>query len=172
MSGGSKWNSAGSWASDPRFLFTLRTRHPYYPRPQAICIALIGRECETLTGIESGQTALQQLVRSALNVLAACEGASNTCVSEYFGASRDTVVTERLRFAEAQPCLQKARPERICEAMEVLLADRPRSGATPSFSAEGIAPMVALVWLDLLSLGRRVSHWPRGSWPTRSKRKA
>ncbi len=98
-------------------------------------------------------------MRRASIVLRADACASNTAIATELGITRDTVITWRSRFAEAQPRLAEIPSEKLGAEIEAVLGDRPRSGAPPTFSAEEVAQVLALACRDPEEVGRPISHW-------------
>lgn len=129
------------------------------PGPNPISIDLSPRQREALNRITRRQLAPQNLLRRVRIVLEAGQGRSNTAIADRLQINRDTVITWRRRYAEAQPDLEKTPPDRLGGAIESVLADRPRSGAPPTFSAEEVAQIMALACRDPGETGRAVTHW-------------
>lgn len=129
------------------------------PGPNPVSIDLSPRQREALHRMMRRQLAPQRLVRRARIVLEADQGASNTAIADRLQINRDTVITWRRRYAEAQPDLKDLPPEKLGAAIEALLADQPRSGAPPTFSAEEVVQIMALACRDPQTTGRPISHW-------------
>jgi putative transposase len=129
------------------------------PGPNPVSIDLSPRQREALNRITRRQLAPQNLLRRVRIVLEASEGRSNMAIAERLRVNRDTVITWRRRYAEAQPDLEETPSEKLSGAIESVLADRPRSGAPPTFSAEEVAQIMALACRDPEETGRAVSHW-------------
>jgi len=132
------------------------------PGPNPVSIDLPPRQWEALHRIMRRQLAPQRLVRRARIVLEADQGASNTAIADRLQINRDTVITWRRRYAEAQPDLKDLPSEKLGETIEAVLADRPRSGAPPTFSPEEVAQIMALACRDPEETGRPISHWTPG----------
>lgn len=129
------------------------------PGPNPVPIDLSSQQREALDRIIRRQLAPQRLVRRARIVLEASQEASNTGIANRLQVNRDTVITWRRRYAESQPVLKDLPPDQLGEAIESVLADWPRSGAPPTFSAEEVAQIMALACQDPETTGRPTSHW-------------
>lgn len=129
------------------------------PGPNPVSIDLSSQQQEALHRIMRRHLAPQRLVRRARIILEAGQEASNTAIANRLQLNRDTVITWRRRYAEAQPILKDLPPDRLGAAIESVLADRPRSGAPPTFSAEEVTQIMALACRDPETTGRPISHW-------------
>lgn len=129
------------------------------PGPNPVSIELSTREREALNRIVRRQLAPQNLLRRVRIVLEASQGRSNTAIADRLQINRDTVITWRRRYSEAQPDWEEVPSEKLGEVIESVLADRPRSGAPPTFSPEAVAQIMALACRDPEETGRPTSHW-------------
>ncbi len=133
------------------------------PGPKPDSIDLTPRQRAILQHLVRCQKSAQLLVRRANILLAADLGATNEQIAQQLGFLRNTVLTWRKRWALAAESLalveaaetDKSLTNRIME----LLADSPRCGTPPTFSAEQICQMVALACEDPNASGRPISHW-------------
>lgn len=130
--------------------------------PKPVFIELPPCQREALKRITRRHLAPQNLLRRVHIVLEANRGRSNTAIAERLAINRDTAATWRRHYAEAQPDLEEAPSEKLGEAIELVLADRPRSGAPPTFSSEEVAQIMALACRDPEETGRPISHWTSG----------
>jgi transposase len=133
------------------------------------------------------QTSPQRLVRRLQIVLAAAAGLNNAVIARQVGWDRATVRTWRARWLLAAPRLEAAvvagDDDRVLARMvSDALADAPRPGAPPTFTAEQVVQLVALACEPPPDSDRPVSHWTarevaeeavkRGIVPTISPRSA
>src|SRR5215211_4906748 len=132
------------------------------PRPQPIILTEAQRKM--LMHLARRRNSTQGLVRRARIVLAAAEGYNNEQIANRLGINRETARLwrgvwleneERLGVAEEAG----ARELHRCIEEEVL-ADRPRSGAPPTFTPEQVCQIVALACeAPSEESGRPVTHW-------------
>lgn len=133
------------------------------PGPKPFFIALTNRQRTILQQLVRRPTCPQHLVWRANIILTADASITNEQIAQQLGLNRLTVRTWRNRWAMAAESLalaeacedDKALTQRITD----LLADLPRSGAPPTFSAEQICQIVALACEDPQDCGRPISHW-------------
>ena len=134
------------------------------PGPQPPSISLTDRQRKMLVHLTRRATTTQRLARRARIVLAAAEGANNEQIARGLGLNRETVRLWRRAWLEGAQRLKAAEEEadektlRRCIEEEVL-ADRPRSGAPPTFTPEQICRIVALACEDPEASGKPVTHW-------------
>lgn len=131
------------------------------PGPNPAPFQLPPRQREALKRIERRQLAPQNLVRRMRIVLEVSRGTSNTAIAERLHVNRNTVITWRGRYAEAQSQLADLASDQLGEAIDALLADQPRSGAPPTFSAEEMAQIMALACQDPQTPADRSATGPR-----------
>jgi putative transposase len=100
------------------------------------------------------------LVKRSQIILGAASGLSITAQSETMGMERNSVQKWRERW-QAGPSRRAAALEmgKLREAIEQTLADQPRSGVPPTFSAEQIVQIVAIACEQPEASGYPVSHW-------------
>jgi hypothetical protein len=113
---------------------------------------------ETLQRQASCPQALALRVRI---VLGAADGQRNQPLAATLGCSGPTVRTWRARWAaaEAELAAVETEPSRLRQVITQLLADAPRSGTPPTFSAEQIVAIVNLACTSPRVLGRPIDAW-------------
>jgi transposase len=114
------------------------------PAPRARQISLTATERHRLTMLACSRTAPYQQVIRARIVLDAAHGYSNTEIARRHGVVVDTVRTWRGRYAD----------EGVAG-----LADRPRSGRPPTFTAVQVAEVKALACQLPAETGLPLSRW-------------
>jgi putative transposase len=80
------------------------------------------------------------------------------------GMTRNTVIKWRGRWQDNQDRVDALEDAEVSEkdvreAVENILADAPRSGAPPTFTAEQVVQIVAIACEDPARSGRPVTHW-------------
>ena len=132
------------------------------PKPPPI--ALTPRQRALLERLTRRQSAPQHLVRRARVILLAATGLPNTHIAATLGLDRTQVGLWRARWAAdaarlaAIEAAHAADPP-LSQALEALLADAPRPGTPPTFSAEQVVQIVALACEPPADSGRPISHW-------------
>jgi putative transposase len=104
------------------------------------------------------------LVTRAKVILRAAGGESNSQIGREMGMTRNTVIKWRGRWGDHQDRVDALEEAEVCEqevreAVENILADAPRSGAPPTFTAEQVVQIVAIACEDPAQSGRPVTHW-------------
>jgi putative transposase len=145
------------------------------PKPPPIL--LTPTQLDALQRLKRRQRSPQRLVRRVRIILEAASGTNNAQIARLLGIERGQVRTWRKRWLESAPRLQEAaeREEKekagdgesssssssalITAVIEEVLADEPRSGTPPIFSAEQVVRIVALACEDPRDCGRPVTHW-------------
>lgn len=86
------------------------------------------------------------VVQRACIVLQAASGKKNTEISLAFGLDEDAVGLWRRRWLAGEEELRRheGRDKPLCEAIACLLADVPRPGCPPTFTAEQVCQLIAL----------------------------
>ncbi len=134
------------------------------PGPLPPSITLTDRQRKMLVHLRRRATTTQRLARRARIVLAAADGANNEQIARELGLNRETVRLWRRAWLEGVERLQAVQEEagertlRRCIEEEVL-ADRPRSGAPPTFTPEQVCQIVAVACEEPQGSGRPVTHW-------------
>jgi transposase len=122
------------------------------PRQRAVLERLVRRA-----------TSSQALARRARIVLRAARGERNRPLAEDLGVDRETVRLWRDRWAAAAGRLARLEAEAddraLLAAIRAVLADEPRPGGPPRFSAEQVCRVIALACEAPAASGRPVSHW-------------
>jgi putative transposase len=144
------------------------------PKPPPIL--LTPTQLDALQRLKRRQRSPQRLVRRVRIILEAASGTNNAQIAQLLGIDRGQVRTWRKRWLESAPRLQEAaeREEKekagdgessssssalITAVIEEVLADEPRSGTPPIFSAEQVVRIVALACEAPRDCGRPVTHW-------------
>jgi putative transposase len=157
------------------------------PGPAPAPVVLSARLRDVLEHLVRRQTSPQRLVRRLQIVLAAADGLTNEAIARRDGLERGTVRTWRARWLGAAPRLEAAvaagdDDRGLARLVAAALADAPRSGAPPTFTAEQVVQIVAVACEPPPGSDRPVSHWTarelaeeavhRGIVPTLSPRSA
>jgi len=131
------------------------------PRPQPI--VLTERQRKMLVHLARRATTTQRLGRRARIVLAAAEGYNNEQIARRLVINRETARLWRRVWLEAQEqrlaAVEELSEKELKRCIEGVLADRPRSGAPPTFTPEQICKIVALACESPEASGRPVTHW-------------
>lgn len=122
-------------------------------------IDLTDAEVRALARITRRHTAPQSLARRARIILRMHDGAGNTAIARESGLSVRTVEMWRSRWRATQAARRDADAEHIEALVERDLADAPRSGAPPTFTAEQVAQIIALGLRPPEDVDRPVTHW-------------
>ena len=103
----------------------------------------------------------QALVRRIQIVLAAAAGLPNEQIAQQCACSPKTVRRWRARWAAAEPDLaaMEADDPALPTLMAEVLADAPRPGAPPTFSAEQVVQIIAMACTPPADSGRPVDAW-------------
>lgn len=118
------------------------------PRLQARPVVVSERERVQLETLVRRQSCPQQLALRARIILAAADGEEVRSTMRRLGVARSTVQQWRRRWAT----------QRRGSVVE-RLADAPRPGTPPIFSAEQICAIVALACEPPSASGRPITHW-------------
>lgn len=136
-------------------------RTPRGPQPTRICVT------------EKQRAALQEIVRGRLSpqsealrariILEADSGARNGHIADNLHIERQTVRLWRNRWADKAEILEQIESKedykKLCNAIRDVLADDPRSGCPPKFTAEHICRITALACTSPADSDRPISHW-------------
>jgi putative transposase len=127
--------------------------------PQAIAITDAQRTI--LEQIVRRQTSPQHQVRRARIVLLAAAGETNQRIAARLEVHREMVSVWRGRWASAQARLTAAEQtgDDLAAIIADVLADAPRPGTPPTFSAEQVVQIVALACTDPAASGRPITQW-------------
>ena len=104
------------------------------------------------------------LVTRAKVILRAAGGESNSQIGREMGMTRNSVIKWRGRWGNNQDrvdALEDAEvsEKEVREVVENILADAPRSGTPPTFTAEQVVQIVAIACEDPARSGRPVTDW-------------
>ena len=137
------------------------------PGPAPPPIHLTERQQHLLEKLRRASSTEQRLAQRAEIILTTGQTrASNQHVARRLGLCRQTVGKWRQRWAEAAEALAAAElggddDKTLLRHIEATLADTPRPGAPPGFSAEAIVEIVALACEDPAESARPVTHWTK-----------
>lgn len=132
------------------------------PGPTPTPILLTPQQETLLHRITQRHTAPQRLVRRARLILLAGQGLNNAQIARKLDLGLKTVKRWRARWLEALPKLEAAAQAdgaHLRPCIAETLADEPRPGAPPGFSAEQVAQIFALACQAPEQIGRPVTHW-------------
>jgi putative transposase len=132
--------------------------------PKLATIELTERQTALLQRIIRRHCAPQRLVRRAQVILLAADGLPNAHIARRLDWDRNQVSTWRCRWLAAADLLCAAEAadqndKQLLLTIEGQLADQPRPGAPPKFSAEEVVQIVALSCEPPADSGRPISHW-------------
>jgi putative transposase len=132
--------------------------------PQPPAVVLSDRLRGVLEHLARCHTSPQRLVRRLQIVLAAADGRNNEQIARHLDLHCATARTWRTRWLVLAPRLEAAvaagDDDRLLACLVTdALADAPRSGAPPTFSAEQVVQLVALACEPPPGSDRPVSHW-------------
>ena len=129
------------------------------PKP----VTLTDRQRAELERIARRATAPQREVTRTKIILAAAEGDSNIQIARALGIDREQVRVWRGRWVAAEEGLiaaeASAEPKALAETIWNLLADQPRSGGPPTFTAEQLCAIMAVACEPPEKSNRPVTHW-------------
>lgn len=106
----------------------------------------------------------QRLFERCRIVLMCADGASNCEVGRRIGVDRQRPRRWRRRWADSEERLaaaelQGANDKDLAKLLADLLADAPRAGVKPTFTAEQLTQIIALACEPPEDSGRPVTHW-------------
>lgn len=131
--------------------------------PKPAMIVLTVRQRDLLQQIIRRQTASQQLVRRARLILLATSSLNNSQIGDKLHLDRSNVRTWRQRWLDAAAELLAIEAELddkvLTTRIEALLADEPRPGTPPTFSAEQVVHIIAIACEKPEDSNRPISHW-------------
>ena len=129
------------------------------PQPQSITIS--PPQQAILDRLLRQHSSPQALVRRIQIVLAAAAGVPNEQIAQHLGCSPKTARRWRARWAPAQP--DRAATDADDRALRTLiaetLADAPRPGAPPTFTAKQIVQIIAPACTPPADAGRPIDAW-------------
>jgi transposase len=115
-----------------------------------------------LKEFSKSRTVAKGVVQRATILLLGFAGLRNQDIAARVGLNRLQVGLWRQRWRDAWQALcvwECSEPHRLREAILDILADAPRPGAPPTFSAAQVAQIVALACEPPQLSGRPISHW-------------
>ena len=132
--------------------------------PKPLPIDLTPRQQAVLEQVSRRRTARAHLVLRARLLLLAATGSSNSHISRHLGLDRGQVRLWRARWHAAGAALADAEAAdqqdlALTTTIETLLADAPRPGTPPTFTAEQVVQIMALACEQPDQAARPVSHW-------------
>lgn len=134
------------------------------PGPRPLEITLSETQRAVLERLAKRPTSPNAVARRARMVVLAADGERNEAIARRLGSGRAQVRAWRARWAEAAPELNAleasgAGEHELDHAAALTLADRPRSGRPPVFTAEAVCRILAVACEDPIESGREVTHW-------------
>ena len=115
-----------------------------------------------LSSFSKSRSLPASLVKRSKIILLSSQGFSNQVIATKVGLHYNHVATWRNRFLQALPSLrdiESGTPDKLEEEIRLLLSDRKRSGAPPTFTPEQIMRIIDLACKNPGELGYEVSHW-------------
>ena len=115
-----------------------------------------------LSSFSKSRSLPASLVKRSKIILLSSQGFSNQIIATKVGLHYNHVATWRNRFLQALPSLrdiESGTPDKLEEEIRLLLSDRKRSGAPPTFTPEQIMRIIDLACKNPGDLGYEVSHW-------------
>jgi len=127
-------------------------------------IILDQRVMSMLEQITRRRNAPQSLVKRAWVILEAAKGQMSNQIAGHIGIDSDTVGLWRRRWAEESSRIDAAIKSNCSDAQLLelildILADKPRPGTPPVFTAEQVTQIVALACSPPRNCGVELSHW-------------
>jgi putative transposase len=131
------------------------------PGPSAVSITISPPQQAILDRLLRQHSSPQALIRRIQIVLAAASGVPNEQIALQLGTSPKTVRRWRARWAAAQADLAAADgdPRTLRSRLAEILADAPRPGAPPTFTAEQIVQIMAIACTPPADSDRPIDAW-------------
>jgi putative transposase len=134
------------------------------PGPQPQPIILTEGQKKMLEHLARRASSTQRLARRARIILAAAEGYNNEQIARELRINRETARLWRgvwldAKAAEHLGALEEVDKKELRRSIEEILADRPRSGAPPTFTPEQVCQIVAVACEEPQGSGRPITHW-------------
>lgn len=134
------------------------------PGPRPTPLVVTPSQHAILTALAQCRTGPHYLAQRARLLLLAADGLPNAAISRHLAVSLPTVRLWRARWHTASATLPAADPPApaapvLRTTITALLADAPRSGAPPTFTAEQLVRIVALACEEPPASARPISHW-------------
>lgn len=115
-----------------------------------------------LSSFSKSRSLSASLVKRSEIILLSSQGFSNQIVATKVGLHYNHVATWRNCFLQALPSLrdiESGTPDKLEEEIRLLLSDRKRSGASPTFTPEQIIRIIDLACKNPCDFGYEASHW-------------
>jgi putative transposase len=131
---------------------------------RAVAIDLIPRHRDVLERLVRATSTPQGVAERARIVLHAADGLPNEEIGRQLGIDRQRARRWRTRWAEAAGLLMSAEVQGVSDGdleniILDLIADEPRPGAPPKFTAEQLTALMALACREPSELGLPITHW-------------
>jgi hypothetical protein len=129
--------------------------------PPPVAISVSPHQRAVLERLLRQHSTPQALARRISIILAAAEGEGNDPLAARFGCSPTTIRRWRARWAYAQPELASLDHDEplLHSLIAEVLADAPRAGVTPTFTAEQIVQIINLACTPPSASGRPIDAW-------------
>ncbi len=129
--------------------------------PPPVAISVSPHQRAVLERLLRQHSTPQALARRISIILAAADGEGNDPLAARLATSPNTVRRWRARWAHAQPELAKLDHDqtRLHSLIAEVLADAPRAGVAPTFTAEQIVQIINLACTPPTDSGRPVDAW-------------
>ena len=133
-------------------------------RKEAQAVKAGKKAVKSLKQIVRETTSPYWLVTRAKVILRATAGESNRQIARELEMTRNSVIKWRRRWQENYDRLSaleeaESSEREVREVLENVLADAPRSGAPPTFSAEQVVQIVAIACEEPALSGLPTNHW-------------
>lgn len=115
-----------------------------------------------LSSFSKSRSLPASLVKRSKIILLSSQGFSNQIVATKAGLHYNHVAAWRNRFLQALPSLrdiESGTPDKLEEEIRLLLSDRKRSGASPTFTPEQIIRIIDPACRNPCDFGYEASHW-------------
>lgn len=129
--------------------------------PPPVSITISPRQRAVLERILRQHSTPQAIARRISIILAAADGEGNDPLAARLATSPNTIRRWRARWAHAQPDLQGLDHDEglLHSLIAEVLADAPRPGVTPTFTAEQIVQIINLACTPPAASGRPIDAW-------------
>lgn len=130
------------------------------PQPQTP-VTVSPAQRAVLEGLQRQSSCPQALALRVRIILGAADGHRNEPLAAALGCSGPTVRLWRARWADAEAPLAvaEADPLTLRQTVSQVLADAPRPGAPPTFTAEQVVHIVNLACTAPREVGRPIDTW-------------